>query len=113
MEVLLKYWPILLVAAQLLLAALVLWVDARTMTKVGAAVAPLKEDIEELDRRVGKLEVRVEDVEGDLLNLPTKADLARVEGEVKGAHIEAAAANAGIGRLETIFLKVGVENARA
>lgn len=111
MKQLLEYWPILLVGAQVLLAALMLVVDARTTKKVEEGVKPVKAQTDDLVTRVGVLEVKIEDLEGDLGNLPTKADLARVEGEVKGAHAEAAAANAGIGRLETIFLKKGVENA--
>lgn len=111
MKQFLEYWPILLVAAQVLLAALILWVEARTTRKVDQAVAPVKGELGDVERRVGKLEIRLEDAEGDIKNLPTKADLARVEGEVKGAHQEAAAANAGIKRIEGYFIAKGVESA--
>ena len=54
---------------------------------------------------------QIREIRADINALPTKADLERVAGEVKSVGVDARAANAGIQRLESYFLKRGVENA--
>lgn len=109
LEFLLKYSQLVSAIGVVLLAVLALWVDARADKKIAAAVEPVETKLAELEKRVIEHEVRLDDVEGDVDNLPTKADLARVEGEVKGAHREAAAAAKGVERIEHMLMERGME----
>lgn len=109
LKLLVEYSPLLSLFATAGLAILGLWFDARQRKAIDAAVDPLKADITELTRRVDANEADIQEARADIGDLPSKADLARVEGEVKATHIEAAAAAAGVMRLENIFLQRGVE----
>lgn len=110
LKTLVEYSPLLSLAGTMLLAVLALWVDARTDRKISAAVDPLKDDLEDLQRRTDANEASIAEARSDIEKMPTKADLARVEGEVKATLGEATAAAAGVKRLETIFIQRGVEN---
>ncbi len=124
-EFFLAYWPVLVVAIQMLLAVLVFWVDARTERKITSSLKPVenrlqtaesdiiaaRDDIEELPTKVdiARLEGRMDEAERAIVNLPTKADLARVEGEVKGVGNQVQNVAAGIQRLEGYHLQRGFE----
>lgn len=56
------------------------------------------------ESRISACEIRIED-------LPTRADIARLEAEIKGVGQQVGAANAGIDRLEGYFLQRGVQSA--
>ncbi|WP_374569672.1 DUF2730 family protein [Phenylobacterium sp.] len=62
----------------------------------------------EVEGRVDKVEGRVGTLEDDISDLPTKADIARLEGELKTVGNDVRAANAGIDRIEGFFLAKGV-----
>ena len=96
------YWPAIHSVALAGLGVVAWWVDARTKEKIDAAVNPLK-------LQLAALSSRVDEVEADVDGLPSKADLARVEGEVQAINREVRIANAGIERLEGYFLQRGVE----
>lgn len=123
MAALMKFWPII----HLVISLLILWVcwslrqlAIQEVNKiVTAAVAGLSQKGDKLDGTVDDHEKRIigveKDVEGllaDIAGLATKADLARVEGEVKGVASTATATKAGVDRLEGYFLKLGVERAQ-
>lgn len=69
-------------------------------------------DVTAIDRRVSKVEGRMDEAEDDIRALPTKADLARLEGEVKlvGAQVEGV--SAGISRVEGYMMEHGVRGSR-
>ena len=77
---LVEYWPVLLFTAQLMTCLVVVWLDARTDRKVKAAIDPVDADLTALETRVTKIEVRLQDIEGDLGDR-RPGDLAQVEGE--------------------------------
>ncbi|MDZ4370206.1 MAG: hypothetical protein U1C74_02135 [Phenylobacterium sp.] len=106
-----EYWEILFFAAQLITATGLVWLDSRTDRKVKGAVSPVEADVAALKLRVTTIEVQLADIEGDMNALPTKADLARVEGQVIGAHREAAGANHGVQRIESMLMERGMERA--
>lgn len=83
---------------------------------IDAAVASLtKADseaeaaIDDHETRITRAEKDVEALRADIAALPTKADLARVEGEVKAILKQVERAGAGIERIEGFFLAKGVE----
>lgn len=120
MALLLKYWPILLFGTNLL-AVWVCW-SLRQLAKnevqalVSSATGPINAAVEKAGHRaddhhdkLGRHESRLDSIETDIKELPTKADLARVEGEVRAVGQQVGAANAGIHRIEGFFLERGVE----
>lgn len=120
MDFLLKYWPLFQFAGLALLAALMFWIDLRSAKRAESAVDPVKADLRALDSRfaaqvagldkqISAVAARVDEAEGDIEGLPTKADLANVLSEARAAHNEASAANAGIRRIENFFLERGVK----
>lgn len=124
MDAILKYWPMIGTFVAVGANGFMLWVAwtlrqfAKTEVEriVKEAVAALRQSdaatdlaLDGVESRVTKVEGAVEALRGDIADLPTKADLARVEGEIKvvGQAVDAAAN--GIGRLEGYFLTRGVE----
>jgi len=120
---LLKYWPLLTVPVNLF----VLWIcwSMRQFTKnevqaiVAGATKPIVEAAEGLASRVAahhdtimRHDGQIEEIRADIRDLPTKADLARVEGEIRTVADAVAAASAGISRLENYFLERGVRGDR-
>lgn len=116
----LKYWPVALFALNLV-AAWACW-SLRQLARsevrqiVDAAVAALAKTGEEIadevddhGDRILKVEGRIDTLDKVVAGLPTKADLARVEGEVRAVGVDAAATKAGVDRLEGYFLQRGVE----
>jgi len=125
----LEAWPVIIVAAQVLLVILVAWVVLLVKREVTAGVKPLQDGQADLDRRLkvaeGRLGVvdamdnridleatriteltgRVKSVEDDIDELPTRADLARVEGEVKVVLARVDIANEGIKRIEAYAME--------
>lgn len=63
------------------------------------------EDWQAMRNRVDKHETRLALVERDLSKIPTKEDLARLEGELSTVAAGVAAANAGVDRIEGLLLK--------
>jgi len=117
-EELLKYWPI----AVFLLNLLTVWAcwSLRQLAKIeiAAAVRSLSQkdeeicgEVDEHDTKITKLEGRVEHIEDDIAELPTKADIARLEGDVREVGSAVRAVQSGVGRLEGYFLSKGVEKA--
>jgi len=111
-----KFWPVILVALNGFTAWLAWSMRQVAKNQVEAAEGrsqardrALDEKIDAHDTQLTKLEGRMEEVEDDISNLPTKADLARVEGEVKASGASAAAAAAGVRRLEDFFIERGVK----
>ncbi|MEW5687219.1 MAG: DUF2730 family protein [Pseudomonadota bacterium] len=109
MKSVLAVWPVIVFLAQVLGILLVVWVDNRARKRVDDTADPMKADIRDLQTRMTKAEVHVTDLEADVEKMPTKADLERVMGEVKGAHREATAAANGIQRLEQMLMTRGME----
>ncbi|MCY1648168.1 hypothetical protein OVA11_14180 [Caulobacter sp. SL161] len=114
------YWPIILTV----LNFAVLWIcwslkqlaSTEVRTLVDAAVAALKQAdseaeaaIDDHETRLTRAEKDVEALRDDIAKLPTKADLARLEGEVKAVLKQVERAGAGIERIEGFFLAKGVE----
>lgn len=123
MSELLKYWPV----ALFVFNGLTVWFCwsfrqlARTevQTRVSEATAPIAAHVEKLTTKVSlhhdqiqRHEGRLDGLDDDIAQLPTKADLARVEGEVSKVGDKVGQALGGIGRLEGYFLKEGVEALR-
>lgn len=116
MEALLKYWPVLLFPLNLLTAWAAWSLRQMTKNEIAVAVSALQakdtaicEDVDDHDTKINRLLDKVEEIEKDILDLPTKADIARLEGEVRGVGNQVSAAAAGVGRLEAYFLQRGVE----
>ena len=133
MSSLLKYWPLIatLVNFGTLWACWSLRQVAKTEAK--ALVDALRLDLTKVDEeaeaalddhesRLTRTEKDVEAIRQDIAKLPTKTDLARLEGEVKavGAQVvgldkavgaQVGVLDRGIGRLEGYFLQLGVEKA--
>ena len=115
-DALLKFWPVLLFPLNLLTAWAAWSLRQMTKNEVAAAVAALRRKDEEIcdevddhDTKITKLEGRVEHIEDDIAELPTKADIARLEGDVKEVGSAVRAVQSGVGRLEGYFLNRGVE----
>lgn len=135
MNTLIKYWPVIGFFGGLAANAMMVWIawSLRQFAKneVGRSMASLADRLEaadsglatrleaadeKTDAKVDELETRMTKVEGsitgvrrDIGNLPTKADIARVEGEIKAVGAQATATNEGIRRLEGYWLEKGVE----
>lgn len=122
MRTALNYWPIVVFVLNLG----ILWICwslrqlAITEVKklVDAAVASLtrvdeqaEAAIDDHETRLTRAEKDVEAIRQDIAKLPTKADLARLEGEVKSVGTQVQGAKAGIDRIEQFFLAKGVERA--
>lgn len=124
MDAILKYWPMIGTFVAVGANGVMLWVawSLRQFAKneveriVKEAVAALRQSdaatdlaLDGVESRVTRVEGAIDTLRGDLAELPTKADLARVEGEIKvvGQAVDAAAN--GIGRLEGYFLTKGVD----
>ena len=109
---LLPYWPVFsfllnaLVALVLLAATLKMREVARSEAK--AATDPIVADVDALETRVTEHNGRIGVLEKDVLNLPTKEDIARVEGKVEAGSREIGAVARGVGRIEGYFLEAGV-----
>lgn len=107
MDVFLKYWPLLAAALQVL-ALWVMWSmrqfaanEIRKSEEASKARDSVLDDkIDGHNVRITALAGRVDAVEDDIGNLPTKADLARVEGEVKVVLAQVENVAAGVRRLE-------------
>lgn len=117
-----SYWP--LIATLLNLG--VLWICwslrqlaiSEVKKLVDAAVAPLSRAdseteaaLDDHETRIIRTEKDVEAIRHDIAQLPTKADHARLEGEVKSVGTQVQRTAAGIERIEGYFLAKGVERA--
>lgn len=118
LQALAQYWPII----NVFFGGFFVWVcwSLRQLAKNEIAKSALAQDerLAKLDGRVDGHDTRLIKVEGHIVEirndveaLPTKADFARLEGEVKGVGLNAAAAANGVQRIEGFFLKKGVESA--
>lgn len=122
MRTALNYWPIVVFVLNLG----ILWICwslrqlaiSEVKKLVDAAVASLSQAdseaeaaIDDHETRITRAEKDVEAIRQDIAKLPTKADLARVEGEVKSVGTQVQGARAGIERIEGYFLAKGVERA--
>lgn len=113
---LIKLWPIAVVvlnAAGLigmaLLRSLMKTEIAASKTSLEARDKELAALIDVHDTRLTVAEGAITEIRNDIRDLPTKEDLARVEGAVKAVEREVTATGAGVSRLESFFLKRGVE----
>lgn len=122
MNLVLKFWPVILLAINLGLAWLCwslrqLAVQEVTRLIAAAGLKLEKSDetmagnIDALDTRVTKAEAAIGEIRADIGELPTKADIARVEGKIEGVARTADATAGGVSRLEGYFLAKGVEHA--
>lgn len=75
---------------------------------ISAEVKEVEGDLDELDTAVTKLSGRVEGIEHDIAQLPTKADIRGLEEQVKAVDGNVAQAQRGIDRIEGYFLQRGV-----
>lgn len=120
MSSLAKYWPIVAT----LLNFGVLWIcwSLRQLakTEVKAMVDVLRAELTRADSeaeaalddhetRITRAEKDVEAIRQEIAQLPTKADLAKVEGKVDTVGAKVDRAGAGIERIESYFLAKGVE----
>jgi len=62
-----------------------------------------------LVNRVSAVESRLSVIESEVEDLPTKADIARLEEQVRGVDHNVNRAQLGIDRIENFFLRMGVE----
>ncbi|MDB5432409.1 MAG: hypothetical protein JWP35_3525 [Caulobacter sp.] len=120
MDTLLKYWPVLLVILNGLAAWAAWSLSQAVKGEIAVAVAKLEKadkslegDVAAVETRTTRIEGRMDNVEKDILDLPTKADIARVEGQVKSVGDAVAGAADGVKRLEGYFLHRGVESVNA
>jgi hypothetical protein len=119
-----KYWPIIGFIAQIVFGMLSVWLcwSLRQFAKgevekiVNAVVVKLqaKDDLHSLtlaehDGRLDKLDGQVDEIRKDILDLPTKADIATLTGEIRTVGAGVTAAQNGIERIEGFFLARGVE----
>ncbi|MFD3263346.1 hypothetical protein [Phenylobacterium ferrooxidans] len=117
---LMKYWPMALVV----LNAVTAWaawsmrqfarsevqkIVAEATAVLQARDREISDIVHEHGERIIKAEGQITEIRSDILDLPTKADLARVEGEVKAVGREVTSTNAGVQRIEGFFLAKGVE----
>jgi len=111
---LLKYWPILVIFIQGL-ALWAMWSMRQMSTEaINKADQHSRDRDQLLDNRIDheatritELSGRVDATQATIEDLPTMADLARVEGEVKVVGAKIDTANGGIQRLEGYFLSKG------
>lgn len=124
LEALAKFGPMALVLAINAVTAWAAW-SMRQFAKsevhkiVDAAVARLIQrddglasDVQGHGDRILTAEGQINEIRKDILDLPTKADVARIEGEVKGVSNQVSVVASGVHRLEGYFLKEGVEGKR-
>lgn len=119
MSILLKYWPIALFVTNLVLV----WIcwslrqlaQAEVRALVSAAADPIITSAEALKTRVDEHHDRlnlqgshIAEIRSDIEGLPSKADLVRVEGEIRTVGQAVASANAGIARIEGYFIERGI-----
>lgn len=124
MKALLPYWPMISTFLSLLISGLAVWVcwsirqfakteveriTASSETRLAAAIREQETRVDGHHDRIGEAEHSIREIRDDISNLPTKADLARVEGEIRSVGNEVGAANRGITRIEGFFLAKGVE----
>lgn len=124
MLTLLKYWPVIGTMIGLGANGFMFWfiwsmrqwmrneveqLLAAEVTRLEKADVGTAEAVDLLDTRMTKMEGAVGGIRSDIAKLPTKADLARVEGEIKVVAGGVEAAGAGITRIESFFLARGVE----
>ncbi len=112
---LLQYWPILLFAFNIITAWAAWSLRQLAKNEINAAVAKLqaKDDlicleVNEHDTRLTKAEGKIDALRQSVLDLPTRFDLEKVAGDVRGVAREVSAANAGIDRIEGYFIQLGV-----
>lgn len=117
---LLKYLPLIAFALQVPMVWVAWSLRQLAKTEVGKVVseaeARLSAKDDAMDHRLDshgdrllQAESKIGELTTDIGNLPTKADMARIEGEVKAVGREVGATNAGVARLEGYFLKRGVD----
>ncbi|MFN4177391.1 hypothetical protein [Phenylobacterium sp.] len=117
LKALAEYWPII----NVFFGGFFVWVcwSLRQLAKNEIEKSALAQDkrlaqldgrVDGHDTRLTKVEGTIEEIRKDIEVLPTKADFARLEGEVKGVGLNAAAAANGVQRIEGFFLKKGVES---
>lgn len=124
MLTLLKYWPVIGTLVGLGANGFMFWfiwsmrqwmrnevevLLAHAVSRLERADVVTDEAVDQLDTRMTKVEGAVGGIRSDIAKLPTKADLARVEGEIKVVAGAVEAAAAGITRLEGFFLSRGVD----
>ena len=114
MDVLLKYWPV----AAMVIQGLALWATWSMRQVASSAIASAEKASKDRDQvlddridaeatRITALSGRVDATEAEIQDLPTKADLEKIMGEVKVANANITTANRGIERLEGYFLSRG------
>jgi hypothetical protein len=119
---LLKFWPLVALLMQLF-TVWVCWslrqlamsevkkiVDA-AFSSLNAKDTEISDEVDEHGKKIIRVEGRLDGLEKTVAQLPTKADLARVEGEIRSVAGTAEATKAGVDRLEGYFLHRGVERA--
>lgn len=119
MSILIKYWPIALFVINLVTVWFCWSLRQLAQTEVRALVAtavkPVIDDTAVLKRRVEDHHDRltlqtslISEIRSDIEGLPSKADLVRVEGEIRTVGQAVASANAGIARIEGYFIERGI-----
>lgn len=64
------------------------------------------DDARAIDKRIGEAETRIQACEIRLQDLPTKADLAKLGGEIHTVTELVKAAGAGVDRIETFWMQL-------
>lgn len=116
MKDLIKYWPIALFIFQCGLAW-VIWSLrqvhqgdlAQTRETLRADDSRIEGEVRKLNSLHGKLEGRITAIERQVAELPTKADIARLEERVAGVGRGVENVDEAVLRLEGYFLRRGVE----
>jgi predicted secreted Zn-dependent protease len=105
------FWPVLsfllngLIGVVVCAGILKMREVARAEVKV--AVDPIIGDVADHETRIIVHEGRITELEKDVLNLPTKQDIARVEGKVEASARELGGVAQGVRRLETFAMQQG------
>lgn len=80
--------------------------DARAA--LNAQHTKLSEKVESHHDTLGRHGAHIEEIRADIRDLPTKADIERLNGEIRTVGRDVAAATAGIERIESYFLERGI-----
>lgn len=124
LTVFLKFWPLIHVVA----SVVILWICwslrqlaiAEVNKIVSAAVAGLEKSDEKTETavkghegRISDVEHRVGSLEEDIRELPTKADLKALEGELKVVGKAVEQVHRGVSRIEDHFMEEGMKGAKS
>jgi poly-D-alanine transfer protein DltD len=122
-EILAKYQAVFLLAFNAFIAWCCWTLREVAKTEVNKAVEEAKaaltaqhtrllEKVEVHHDTLGRHGAQIEEIRADIKDLPTKADLEQIRGEIRTVGKDAASSSAGVLRIESYFLERGVRGDR-